>query len=238
MSVVAGTRRRGLRALAIGVAAALAGVAAVSGVAWALWSDAFTNPSLQVASGSKVGISFGRVGGTPQYATGPTSVLSQTLSLQDARTMRPTSGLAIPLAVTMRADGNAGLTYGIALPTFRAGSAFAVSTVRLFPITASSDAQAQAACRTDVAPVTQPATTGIVGIAPGPDPTAPLGRKVSYWCLTVVYPGSGGTYTNSATGAATTPSGGTVTANTSWTALVVDPGTYALTHAVTLPGGP
>lgn len=208
--------------------------------AWALWSDAFTNPSLQVATQPKVGISFERLGGSAQTATGPASVLAQDLARSDGQTLlaSATDTVAIPLAVRMRADGHAGISYDIALPAFPAGTLFDASTVRLFPIVAATDAAAQSACTAAAAPAAQPSTSDIVGIAAGVDPAAPNGLAVDYWCLTAAYSGTGGTYTNTATASGTAPSGATAQGQDSWSAYVVAPGTYSLTHELHLPGGP
>ena len=232
-------RRHGIRprTIAILLVAAFVGVVGGAGASWALWSDAVTNPSMQLATGSKVGISLERVDGTPQYATSASSVLTQTLGLAEAQAA---SGLnvAIPLAVRMRADGNAGISYSIARPTFRAGTLFAVSTVTLFPLSATTDAEARSQCNIFAAPGTQPATTGIVGIAPGVDPTAPQGVAVDYWCLTSYYFAGGGFYQNTGTANGTSPTGEQVTAQADWMSMLVDPGTYSLTHQITLPGVP
>ncbi|SIT69944.1 hypothetical protein [Microbacterium sp. RU33B] len=236
-----GRARRGrgiLQAVAVLSCAALLGATAAGGVAWALWSDALVNPSLQVAADAKVGISFGRVGEAPAFATGASSVLEETVGLQDGQDMSTLSNISIPLAVTMRADGNAGMTYSIDLPIFQPGTLFDVSIVRLFPLpTATSDDEARLACRLDAAPATQPPTSGIVGIAPGVDASAPDGRAVDYWCLSIYYRDGGGFYLNTGVASAQSPSG-PVSGQSSWFALVVDPGTYTLTHTVTLPGGP
>lgn len=220
------------------VAAALVATGVSGGAAWALWSDELVNPSLQVATGSQVGVGWGRVGGTVDAATGPASALTVTLGQGDAQALiaSPSKTIAVPLVVRLRADGNAGITYSIALPTYPAGSLFGASTVRLFPITATTDAAAQAACTLAAAPSAQPPTMNVVGIPPGAD--APTGIDSDYWCLTAAYSGTGGTYQNTATARGTAPSGVVAEAQSTWQAFIVSPGTYTLTHSVTLPGSP
>lgn len=221
------------------VVAVVSGLLSAAG-SWALWSQAFTNPSLQAAAGPQAGISLARVGGAASAATGPASVLTATLGRSDAQTLLATSGraVAIPLVVRMRADGHAGMTYDIALPAFVPGTLFAASTVRLFPLSSTTDAAALAACTPAAAPAVQPPTTDIVGIAAGVDPSAPGGTAVDYWCLAATYNGSGGTYQNTATVQGTAPSGAVVSGQSTWHAFLVSPGTYSLTHEITLPGAP
>ena len=206
------------------------------GATWALWSDQY-DPTLQSGQGS-VGIRFERLTAPASSATaaGPSSTLNAVLGYADAAAVVTASpqATAIALAVSARADGNAGITYGIALPAFPAGSVLGASTVRLFPVTSAAACTVPAAQA--AAAAAQPATTGIVAIAPG---TPADDTVVQYWCLGVVYPGVGGSYTNIATAGGTAPvSGLPATAQGSWTAYLTAQGSYALTHTVTYPEAP
>lgn len=216
------------------------GIGAGSGATWSLWSDAFTNPSLQVATGAQVGITFGRVGGSAVAATAESSVLTAGVTRADGQMLLAAAprAVAIPLVVRMRADGHTGINYSLTVPAFPAGTLLAASTIRLFPVSATTDAAAQAACTPPAAPVAQPATAGIIGIAAGVDTGAPNGLAADYWCLTAVYSGSGGTYENTATAAGVAPSGVAVQADATWTAFVIAPGSTSLVHELHLPGGP
>jgi hypothetical protein len=224
---------------AVFAAVAVLGVGG-TGVAWALWSDSHTDSSVRVATEPQVGVSFSRVGSAGTAATDAASVLDVAITRADGQALLAASprAVAVPLAVRLRADGHAGITYSLAVPAFAPGTLFAASTIRLFPVTATTDAAAQAACTPAAAPPTQPSTTAIVGIAAGVDPAAPDGLAVDYWCLTAVYSGTGGDYANTATAQGTAPSGVVVQAQDTWQTFVIAPADVSLTHTLHLPGGP
>lgn len=223
------------RGALMAVAAAAMTVCA-AGSAVALWSASST-ATPQVAVGARAGFAISRVGvaGSTQVATDATPSLKLTLGLADATTMMTASpkAVAIPIKVQLRADGNLGMTYSVAMPSFGSG-VFSGSTIRLFPLTAADDAAAAAACSPSAAPSNQPDLSRIVGLAPG-HPGSTL--ATAYWCLSAVY-GSGGRYTNVATAQGTaSPSPSTaVSASASWSAYVVSEGVLTWTPAVTYPG--
>lgn len=209
-----------------GVAAALAVLVGGAGATtFALWSDALRQDAT-VASG-KVGVGLGRVGGGTATATGPADVLALKLTESDAAAMVAAGHeFAVPFAVRLRADGHASLRYSLSLPTFAANSYFDRSDVRVFRLPASTDQEAQASCVAAAAPAEQPGLVDLDGVDAG---TGPL-SSTHYWCLTLTYSGSGGTYTNHATAEVAGLSD-----TDSWTAHVVDPGQLTATHEVSVP---
>lgn len=221
-------RTAGLAALAV------TGVLGTGLAAYALWSDSVDNSG--AATIGQVGVKFERLGTTTSSATATasTSVLSAAVVKADAQAMIAATpkAVAVPLAVRVRADGNAGINYTLALGTPAAGSVLAASTLRIFPVATQADCTAAAAVTAAAAP--QPSTTNVVGLAPGETTTS---TASAFWCLGAVYSGTGGTYTNTAT-ASTTFNSAPVTATDSWSAYVFAPVTVSLTHTVTTPGSP
>lgn len=225
LAAVVGT----LGALAVGSGAGI-------GVTTALWAASLERDTT-VATGA-VGIAYDRLTApaTSDVAVASGSILTVELTEQDlADTLDAAPQVvAIALSVTMRADGNDGMSYSLALPTPRAGTIGGVSTVRLFPV--ASEAACTVAAVQTAAGAAQPNTSDIVGI---PAETPAITTATDFWCLGAVYPGSGGTYTNTVSVQGSAPTSGLVaTATDDWTGALVSDEPATLTHDVTRPGGP
>lgn len=237
-------RQRGAasRSVVIGGVAAATAVAAVLGVAaYGLWSDSALPADAAVSTG-QVGVQLDRLASasstttSSQTATAATSVLTASTVRGDASTMVTATpqAVAVPLQVRLRADGNAGLRYTLAIAAPATGSVFAASTVRLFPV--ASAAACTPAAAAVAAATTQPNLVDIAGLATGS--TAPA-TATAFWCLGAVYPGTGGIYTNTATASGTNAATSQpVSSTASWSAYVYARLDVNLTHTVITPGSP
>jgi alternate signal-mediated exported protein len=172
-------------------------------------------------------------GGAKTPASGPNDVLTLPLGPAQAAQALEADGLALPFRIKLRADGNAGLDYSLALPQFTPNGVFDGATVRLFEVGAAAD------CLLANAPATQQNLTGITGINPG---TSGVAQTERTWCFTATYdPANAGDYANTATVTAKSPAGHEVSSQDTWEAKVLpDPlaepiTTVGLTHAVTRP---
>lgn len=235
-------RRRARVAIVLVAVLGLAATGIGAGAALAAWRDA-TTQTVSIGQQSRIGISFGRVGGASTSATSAASVLTSTIGLADARTLAAAANrsVAIPFAVRIFTESHAGVDYTIQVPQQSNTRTFGAATLKLvkLPATVTTDAAATAAC-TLAATAGAPAAGGTQVQGSVPAGVRASASITQYWCFTAAQPGATANESQAATATATVPGGATVQvqANDSWVTLRHSDLALSLTHQLTLPVAP
>ncbi|MDR3203070.1 MAG: hypothetical protein LBT54_08085 [Bifidobacteriaceae bacterium] len=202
----AGTARKAWRAPAVALAT---GVLLAASPAWALWQSQTAGNDVAAGSGL-IGFAVARDGLAADAATSKGDPVAFALGPADAAAAQAAGGLAVAFQVQLRGDGHAGLTYGIVLPSWTAGTVFASSVVRVFPVADP------AGCTPAAAPADQGRLDGLAGIATD---YAPVKTAAHWWCLTAVWqPAAIGDYANTGLVTAQDPGGSPVQDSAAWNA--------------------
>ncbi|MFJ6417635.1 SipW-dependent-type signal peptide-containing protein [Paeniglutamicibacter sp. NPDC091659] len=199
-------------------AAATVLVGSIGGATMALWHDdeSFTS---QIQTG-KVAFAVGAPGATlAKSATASGQTLNFTFGKAEAATLLSSKAVAIPIQVDSLSQGNKGMRYSVASPTFGPDSLFGAAKTELVRVDTAAD------CKLAPRPqLPSPLPSGYYTRTPvSSDYSAATTPTSEFWCLTATLdklPGAG-TYTNKATVTATPDKGtGTVTASDQWWANV------------------
>jgi hypothetical protein len=208
---------------------------ALGGPAIALWSDTastgqitmtrgvmalkVTSPALTSSSGQ-----WSATGNAGEKATFE-------LKAADYTAMMKPGGIAIPITIEARADGNMGMTYGLNPAAAPAGSIIAASRTALFPVATAQDCTVGTSGQGGSGTGAPPAWSGRID----PTYTATPDVTTTTLCLTAAWDRSKtGQYSNTATVTAGDGQGSTVTATDTWNAVVLPDPSSQPTWAMTL----
>lgn len=217
------------------IALIVALIYAVSGVTFALWNnDSQLSESVQNESYASFGVAKDNGALTDadyqwfENAGDTTAVTFSEVEAQSAATAGAV-GIATPIYVNMRTEGNNGLSYSAQINAFSASppnnTFFEAATVRLFQVTSAAD------CTVANAPATQ-STMPLEVSSILPSDTSK--QKIDIWCVTIVDSGTSAPRVNTGhvegTGAAQQ-----VEDDDTFTAYVVEDLIISFQHTLTRP---
>lgn len=206
------TRRLPRRTLAVTAAALAGGAVGLGGASLALWSDAE-----QVTGAVTSGHELFAVGAPGATSPAPSGTATFVVGAAEAAALVRDGEVAVPIQVDSVSQGNKGLRYAVARPQDWGGNVFGASTVHTFPVPDAAACSVDRLSPEDLVPA-------------GPDTSTPVPAVYStttepvteYWCVYAAYAGPPvlGEYENTATAAATSPTGQRVEDEDSWHAVV------------------
>lgn len=196
-------------------------VGTVGGATMALWHDeeSFTSQVQTAKVAFSIGTPVAEGSALAKSANAAGQALGFTFGKTEAATLLNSKAVAIPIQVNSLSQGNKGMRYAVAPPTFAKDSIFSAATTELVRV--------DSAGKCTVVPRPQlpsPLPSGYYTRTPvSSDYSAATTPTSEFWCLTATLdkaPGAG-TYTNKATVTATPDKGtGTVTDSAQWWANV------------------